>query len=152
MCCAGLGQSMADCVTLTQTRTHTHTQHALTHTPPDITCCCLSFCDVLNKNTQVNTEIVAIQRVITDAGEAQLKTLIQQHADKTGSGKAAAILADWPAAKDKFWQIVPPGELLFGVCLCLCRQDCCFCFCLCVVCVLCVCVSSSLCCTHPTTC
>ena len=62
---------------------------------------------------QVNTEIVAIQRVITPAGEAQLKGLIQQHADKTGSKKAAALLSNWASAKDKFWQIVPPGGL-FG--------------------------------------
>lgn len=59
---------------------------------------------------QVNTEIVAIQRVITSAGEAQLKGLINQHAAKTGSKKAAALLADWANAKAKFWQIVPPGE------------------------------------------
>jgi len=59
---------------------------------------------------KVNTEIVAIQRVITSAGEAQLKGLIETHAAKTGSAKAKALLADWAAAKDKFWQIVPPAE------------------------------------------
>jgi glutamate synthase (ferredoxin) len=59
---------------------------------------------------QVNTEIVAIQRVLTPAGEAQLKGLIKQHADKTGSAKAKALLADWSAAKGKFWQLVPPAE------------------------------------------
>jgi glutamate synthase domain-containing protein 3 len=62
---------------------------------------------------QVNTEIVAIQRVITSAGEAQLKGLIQQQAAKTGSKKATALLADWTNAKAKFWQIVPPGEFVF---------------------------------------
>jgi glutamate synthase (ferredoxin) len=61
-------------------------------------------------NDQVNTEIVAIQRVITSAGEAQLKGLIETHAAKTGSAKAKALLADWEAAKAKFWQIVPPAE------------------------------------------
>jgi glutamate synthase (ferredoxin) len=64
---------------------------------------------------QVNTEIVAIQRVITAAGEAQLKGLITDHAAKTGSKKAAALLADWANAKAKFWQIVPPGEWDLGV-------------------------------------
>lgn len=63
--------------------------------------------------SQVNTEIVAIQRVITPAGEAQLKGLIQQQAAKTGSKKAAALLADWANAKGKFWQIVPPGECVW---------------------------------------
>lgn len=58
---------------------------------------------------------MAIQRVITPAGEAQLKGLIQQQAAKTGSKKAAALLADWANAKGKFWQIVPPGECVGGV-------------------------------------
>jgi glutamate synthase domain-containing protein 3 len=52
---------------------------------------------------------VAIQRVITPAGEAQLKGLLQAHVDKTGSAKAAALLADWGAARERFWQLVPPG-------------------------------------------
>ncbi|KAF8065477.1 hypothetical protein HT031_003078 [Scenedesmus sp. PABB004] len=59
---------------------------------------------------KVNTEIVAIQRVITPAGEAQLKGLVAAHADKTGSAKAKALLADWAAAKGRFWQLVPPAE------------------------------------------
>uniref|UniRef100_A0A383V5K3 glutamate synthase (ferredoxin) n=1 Tax=Tetradesmus obliquus TaxID=3088 RepID=A0A383V5K3_TETOB len=59
---------------------------------------------------KVNTEIVAIQRVLTPAGEVQLKGLISAHAAKTGSAKAKALLADWAAAKAKFWQLVPPAE------------------------------------------
>lgn len=59
---------------------------------------------------QVNTEIVAIQRVITPAGEAQLKGLISDHAAKTGSARAKALLANWEVEKGKFWQLVPPAE------------------------------------------
>jgi glutamate synthase (ferredoxin) len=59
---------------------------------------------------KVNTEIVAIQRVITPAGEAQLRSLIETHAAKTNSSKARAILGDWENAKQRFWQIVPPAE------------------------------------------
>lgn len=59
---------------------------------------------------QVNTEIVAIQRLVTPAAEQQLKSLIQQHAEKTGSAKAKAVLADWSATKGRFWQLVPPAE------------------------------------------
>ncbi|KAI8464547.1 MAG: ferredoxin-dependent glutamate synthase [Monoraphidium minutum] len=59
---------------------------------------------------KVNTEIVAIQRVITPAGEAQLKRLVSEHASKTGSARAKALLGDWDAAKAKFWQLVPPAE------------------------------------------
>jgi glutamate synthase (ferredoxin) len=53
---------------------------------------------------------VAIQRVITAAAGAQLRGLIEAHAAKTGSARAKALLADWEAAKAKFWQLVPPAE------------------------------------------
>lgn len=82
----------------------------LSATAPYMLCRAVSCYVCYAAQKQVNTEIVAIQRVITAAGEAQLKGLIQQHAAKTGSKKAAALLADWDAAKGKFWQIVPPGE------------------------------------------
>ena len=59
---------------------------------------------------KVNGEIVKIQRVCTPAGEEQLKTLIEAHAEKTGSPKAKAILADWANSLPKFWQVVPPSE------------------------------------------
>lgn len=53
---------------------------------------------------------MAIQKVVTRAGEAQLRSLIQAHVDKTGSAKGKAILADWEASLQKFWQLVPPAE------------------------------------------
>ena len=59
---------------------------------------------------QVNTEIVATQRVITKAGEAQLKGLISAHHERTGSAKAKAILDSWDTSLPKFWQLVPPAE------------------------------------------
>ena len=60
--------------------------------------------------SKVNGEIVAMQRVITPAGEAQLKGLITAHAEKTNSPKAKSILADWSNYLPKFWQLVPPSE------------------------------------------
>ncbi|MEL7510755.1 MAG: glutamate synthase large subunit [Cyanobacteria bacterium J06554_3] len=60
--------------------------------------------------TRVNPEIVQVQRVLTGAGEQQLKSLIEAHAEKTGSAKAKRILADWQAYIPKFWQVVPPSE------------------------------------------
>jgi glutamate synthase (ferredoxin) len=60
--------------------------------------------------TKVNPEIVAVQRVNSPAGEQQLKDLIQAHADKTGSPKAKALLADWSNTLSQFWQVVPPSE------------------------------------------
>ena len=60
--------------------------------------------------TRVNPEIVQVQRVLTEAGEQQLKSLIEAHADRTGSEKAKRILADWQTYLPKFWQVVPPSE------------------------------------------
>ncbi len=59
---------------------------------------------------KVNGEIVQIQRVSTPEGEAQLKAMIQDHADKTESQKAIEILAGWTSYLPKFWQVVPPSE------------------------------------------
>ena len=59
---------------------------------------------------KVNPEIVSVQRVISAAGVTQLKSLIEAHAEKTGSPKAKAILADWSNSLLKFWQVVPPSE------------------------------------------
>jgi glutamate synthase (ferredoxin) len=60
--------------------------------------------------TKVNPEIVQIQRVITQAGEQQLQSLIQAHCDRTGSAKAQEILENWSTYLPKFWQVVPPSE------------------------------------------
>jgi glutamate synthase (ferredoxin) len=60
--------------------------------------------------THVNPEIVKVQRVVTAAGEQQLKDLIQAHADRTSSPKAKAILANWAEYLPQFWQVVPPSE------------------------------------------
>ncbi|MBD2353228.1 glutamate synthase large subunit [Tolypothrix sp. FACHB-123] len=58
----------------------------------------------------VNKDIVKIQRVSTEAGEKQLKELIQTHGDRTGSPKAKLILQNWQEYLPKFWQLVPPSE------------------------------------------
>ncbi|NEP19015.1 MAG: glutamate synthase subunit alpha, partial [Leptolyngbya sp. SIO4C1] len=60
--------------------------------------------------TRVNPEIVKVQRVITEAGAQQLKSLIEAHAERTGSQKAQTILANWETYLPKFWQVVPPSE------------------------------------------
>ena len=59
---------------------------------------------------KVNPEIVKIQHVISPAGEAQLKQLIEAHAELTGSAKAQKILTNWSAYLPQFWQVVPPSE------------------------------------------
>ncbi|MCS6812138.1 MAG: glutamate synthase large subunit [Cyanobacteria bacterium] len=60
--------------------------------------------------TKLNPEIVKLQRVQTDAGEQQLRTLIQAHYDRTRSRKAQTILANWATFLPQFWQVVPPSE------------------------------------------
>ena len=60
--------------------------------------------------TKVNPEIVKVQRVLTPAGEQQLKEMIEAHLDRTGSPKAKQILESWSESLPKFWQVVPPSE------------------------------------------
>ena len=64
-----------------------------------------------NFPTRVNPEIVKVQRVITAAGEQQLHTMIERHSQRTGSQKAAHILAHWDTYLPQFWQVVPPSEV-----------------------------------------
>ena len=59
---------------------------------------------------QVNSEIVAMQRVQTSAGETQLRELLEAHIENTGSSRAKSIMSDWKTNLGKFWQLVPPSE------------------------------------------
>lgn len=59
---------------------------------------------------RLSQEILKVQRVESQAGEQQLKDLIQSSCDRTGSAKAKAILANWSGYLPMFWQIVPPSE------------------------------------------
>lgn len=60
--------------------------------------------------SKVNGEIVKLQRIASQVGEQQLHELIKAHADRTGSPKAKAILAQWSDYLGQFWQVVPPSE------------------------------------------
>merc|ERR1711924_552823 len=59
---------------------------------------------------KVNSEIVSVQRVITDAGAAQLRSLIERHVARTGSPKGQRVLDNFDDYLPKFWQVVPPSE------------------------------------------
>ncbi|CAM9373812.1 unnamed protein product [Phaeothamnion confervicola] len=59
---------------------------------------------------RLNKEIVKAQRVATPQGEAQLRTLIEQHVAATGSAKGRAVLERWSEYLPRFWQLVPPAE------------------------------------------
>lgn len=58
----------------------------------------------------VNGEIVKTQRIATEAGELQLKKMIERHFELTGSERAEEILNDWETKKNLFWQVFPPSE------------------------------------------
>jgi len=59
---------------------------------------------------RLNMEIVKSQRLVSNEGEAQLKTMIERHFQKTGSEKAEAILSNWEDEVGNFWQVYPPSE------------------------------------------
>jgi len=59
---------------------------------------------------RVNPEIVDVCTITTDEQESLLKGLLERHVALTGSEKAAALLADWSAAKGRFKVLVPPSE------------------------------------------
>ncbi len=59
---------------------------------------------------KINPEIVKIQRLVSEAGKEQLKSMISAHVEKTGSQKGQDILDNWDSYIGKFWQVVPPSE------------------------------------------
>jgi glutamate synthase domain-containing protein 3 len=54
-----------------------------------------------------NRELIALSRLDSQADEAQLRTLLEEHAAQTGSLRAMALLADWPTARAAFWKVAP---------------------------------------------
>lgn len=59
---------------------------------------------------KVNGEIVKMQRLTTQEGEAQLKHMIERHYQLTGSERADELLSNWEVVRAKFWQVFPPAE------------------------------------------
>jgi hypothetical protein len=55
----------------------------------------------------LRTDLIALSRLDSEADEAQLRTLLEEHAAHTGSLRAKALLADWPAARAAFWKVAP---------------------------------------------
>lgn len=55
---------------------------------------------------RVNRELVDLGPVTGEAAE-QLKGIVEQHAEETGSAVAAALLADWEAALPRFTEVMP---------------------------------------------
>jgi glutamate synthase (NADPH/NADH) large chain len=60
---------------------------------------------------RANPDSVVWQRLASAHWEKQLKALVTDHAKRTGSPRAAQLLANWDAARTKFWQICPTEML-----------------------------------------
>jgi glutamate synthase (ferredoxin) len=59
---------------------------------------------------RLNAETVSLFELTTPEQEAMLRPLLEAHLAHTGSARAAAILADWPAWRGRFRVLVPPSE------------------------------------------
>ncbi|MFN0042537.1 MAG: glutamate synthase large subunit [Alphaproteobacteria bacterium] len=58
-------------------------------------------------DARLNPDTVLAHRIETEYWDGICRALIAEHAERTGSSFAAALLNDWDAARGHFWQIVP---------------------------------------------
>jgi glutamate synthase (NADPH/NADH) large chain len=56
---------------------------------------------------RANPDSIVWQRLASAHWEKQLKALVTDHGKRTGSPRAAQLLANWDTARAKFWQICP---------------------------------------------
>jgi glutamate synthase domain-containing protein 3 len=59
----------------------------------------------------MNMDTLVTCAVTHPAWEAQLRGLVERHADETGSRRAAEILAEWDASLPRFVQVCPKEML-----------------------------------------
>ncbi len=59
---------------------------------------------------QLNADSV-VTREVPEEDEAELRELVEEHHRRTGSVRAAALLADWESALRRFRQVVPAARL-----------------------------------------
>jgi glutamate synthase domain-containing protein 3 len=55
---------------------------------------------------QLNADSV-VAREVPPEDEAELRALVEEHHRRTGSRRAAELLADWGSARERFRQVVP---------------------------------------------
>jgi glutamate synthase (NADPH/NADH) large chain len=58
-----------------------------------------------------NPDSIVWQRLASAHWESVLKGLVEEHARRTGSPRAAELIANWAAARRRFWQICPKEML-----------------------------------------
>jgi glutamate synthase (NADPH/NADH) large chain len=56
---------------------------------------------------RVNPDTILVHRLETAYWEGACRALVAEHAERTGSAFAAALLNDWEAQRGRFWQVVP---------------------------------------------
>ena len=56
---------------------------------------------------RLNPDTVFAHRIETEYWDGACRALVAEHAERTGSSFAAALLNDWDAARGHFWQVVP---------------------------------------------
>jgi glutamate synthase (ferredoxin) len=54
-----------------------------------------------------NLEMVDLEPFSDEAEEMEVRTLIERHAELTGSRRALDILADWATYREKFQRVMP---------------------------------------------
>jgi glutamate synthase (NADPH/NADH) large chain len=60
---------------------------------------------------RANPDSIVWQRLDSTYWEAQLKALVQAHADSTDSTWSRSIIEDWDRRRGEFWQICPKEML-----------------------------------------
>jgi glutamate synthase (ferredoxin) len=56
---------------------------------------------------RINPDMVAVESIAEDWQNDELRVLIEQHVERTGSVQGQQILADWEQARRQFWHVVP---------------------------------------------
>jgi glutamate synthase domain-containing protein 3 len=54
-----------------------------------------------------NTEMVDLERVETESDEMELRALLEEHRERTGSANAVRVLDDWKTMLPKFVKVMP---------------------------------------------
>ncbi|HET7772001.1 MAG TPA: glutamate synthase large subunit, partial [Chloroflexota bacterium] len=56
---------------------------------------------------RVNRELVSLERLVDEGSEGEVRELVREHVEKTGSARGRAILEDWERRREQFWAVVP---------------------------------------------
>ncbi|MBM3541449.1 MAG: glutamate synthase large subunit, partial [Alphaproteobacteria bacterium] len=56
---------------------------------------------------RINPDTILVHRLETAHWEGVCRGLVAEHAERTGSALAAALLNDWDSQRGRFWQVVP---------------------------------------------